>query len=117
MVIGNIYLIIKEHEFEKYFFCDTLENFINFAADDFLFAKMSHKINFSYPTICTDLYRVIHQLPKDHIFKCLRFFVLLKDCSYTHHTPVLQMRTPFFIINYLVDHFFENVNVLNSKFK
>jgi len=40
---------------------------------------------------------------KDNFFKFLNVFELLKKC--------------FLIVNYLADIFFENVDVINSKFK
>jgi len=50
---------------------------------------------------------------KDHIFKFLRFLVLLNECPVEIQTSIFQMTASLFAVNYLVDNCFENFDVGN----
>jgi len=50
---------------------------------------------------------------KDHIFKFLRYFVLLKEYPVVIRSSVFQMKTPFFTIKYKL--YFNEDNILGLK--
>jgi len=57
---------------------------------------------------------------KYRILKSPNLFVctIIEECPAVVQTSVFQMKIPpFFTVNYLSDHFFENIDVSNSNFK